>query len=439
MQCLAPTPTSVLIWDPLWQQVSPLPAFFLLWPEQSRPWPVPSQPLTCPHLACFLFPGSVGECPLSSWFFVVFWPLPNSPSMPPWPPVPTQDHLRVKNTCLRSLKVIAATLQIPLLYTTTLLLWHPLACHTCTYLTICPGLQCLKLCSSGSLSPASKFDTSSSLSQVSAMPAGDGAPLVHMCQYPCIWLPVLGHFSKPGVPKGFKEDRCVIGSDCTSTCPGLLHVHWVAWTVAQIRYLLYTEQRYLTPQHPQERHQCQCKHRPSCLWVRWWHIWWSRASLTVCVRPCQHWSIAQQQHHQLHHLYDIWLCTLPMPMWVMQLHSQQTGQVPCTSSLSESTRRLHQSNPYSQGGLWSIAQVSCVHVVYSQGRVPSSQIYHTVHARAHLICTIWWTHIHSIIHDMHLGPFKPSSGSDSRRTWTGLQQYYACCAHCCISILFPIA
>ena len=82
------------------------------------------------------------------------------------------------------------------------------------------------------------------------------APLVHMCQYLRVRLPVLGHFSKPGVPKVFKEDRCVIGSDCTSTCPGLLHMHWVAWTVAQTRHPLYTERCHLTPQHPQERHQC---------------------------------------------------------------------------------------------------------------------------------------------------------------------------------------
>ena len=60
------------------------------------------------------------------------------------------------------------------------------------------------------LSPASKLDAAGSLGQASAAAAGNGVLPVHACQHPPVRLPVLGHFSKPGVPKVFKEDSFVI-------------------------------------------------------------------------------------------------------------------------------------------------------------------------------------------------------------------------------------
>ena len=49
------------------------------------------------------------------------------------------------------------------------------------YLTTCPRLQRLGICSSGSLSPASDLDAGSSLGQASAVPAGNSPLLVHAC------------------------------------------------------------------------------------------------------------------------------------------------------------------------------------------------------------------------------------------------------------------
>ena len=49
------------------------------------------------------------------------------------------------------------------------------------HLTTCPGLQCLGICSSGSLSPASDLDAGGSLGQASAVPAGNSPLLIHAC------------------------------------------------------------------------------------------------------------------------------------------------------------------------------------------------------------------------------------------------------------------
>jgi len=181
-------------------------------------WAVPTltSALSTSHMStpCLLsFPWVLHQwVPLIIFIFFGFLTTPNPPLplMLPWLPEPTWDHLRVENTTCMLLK--SSQLHSKSLYHTqplslcdALLLVAPVP-----YLTTCPGPQCLELCSSGSQSPASKFDASGSLGQASAMPAGDGALLIHACQYLHIWHPVLGHFSKPGIPKVFKEDRCVI-------------------------------------------------------------------------------------------------------------------------------------------------------------------------------------------------------------------------------------
>ena len=70
------------------------------------------------------------------------------------------------------------------------------------HLTLRPGIQRPEFCSSGFLSPASKLDASSSLSQAGAAPLGNSAPPVHACQHPRIW-PILA----TSASQGFRHDN----------------------------------------------------------------------------------------------------------------------------------------------------------------------------------------------------------------------------------------
>jgi len=145
------------------------------------------------------------------------------------------------------------------------------------------------------------------------------------------------------------------------------------------------------------------------------------------------------------------LCTSPMPMQVMQLHSQQTGWVPCTSSLSESTCYLHQSDLYPQWGMWSVAQVSCVNWYTCRAGSPSSKFTTqtmqgpTLYAFAMQTMQRPTLHAQSGEHiyiPSYMTCTQTPSSQVQVQTLKGPEpdfSNYACHACCCIFILSPIA
>jgi len=106
-------------------------------------------------------------------------------------------------------------------------------------------------------------------------------------------------------------------------------------------------------------------------------------SLTCCFEPCQCQGIAQQYHHQQHRLCDVQLCTLPVPMQIRQLHSQQTG-LPA----------LHLNT-----------HITCA---------KASQATHVHNGQTATSCAQSGECIYldSIAHNVSPSPFKSSSGSD---------------------------